>query len=68
MKEKGWRVNKENPKKIKKYRVKTVEGSMIAKIAERILIGRLYPTGFRFATSDWQYVTHWMELKSGENP
>lgn len=47
---------------LKKYEVKTVEGSMATENRERILLGKTYPAGFRFMVGDWQRVTHWREL------
>ncbi len=48
---------------MKKYKVKTIEGSMKTTEEERVLLGKMYPTGFRFMTGDWQKVTHWKEIE-----
>jgi hypothetical protein len=50
------------PVKSGKYTVKTVEGSISPHEHERVILGRLYPTGFRFLVGDWQRVTHWLEV------
>jgi len=50
---------------LKKYKVKTVEGSVEAKNEERVILGKMYPTGFRFMTGDWQRVTHWSPSPPG---
>jgi hypothetical protein len=42
-----------------RYHVKMQVGSISTKETETVVLGRLYPTGFRFMTGDWQRVTHW---------
>ena len=43
----------------KMYKVKTIEGSISPKSFERVVLGRMTNTGFRFQTGDWVTVTHW---------
>ena len=50
------------PEKNGKYTVKTVEGSISPSEHERVVLGRVYPTGFRFLVGDWTCVTHWLEV------
>jgi len=45
--------------KVMKYNVRTIEGSFQPKEGEGVVLGKLYPTGFRFITGDWFHVTHW---------
>jgi hypothetical protein len=47
---------------IKRFMCKVRCGSISTEIVEMALIGKHYPTGFRFSTSDWEYVTHWKEF------
>jgi len=48
-------------KTLKKYRVKVLTGSMCVSESERIVLGRMSSTGFRWMVGDWQKVTHWKE-------
>ena len=45
---------------LRKYKVRTVEGSIAPKKYERIILGRMTKTGFRFNSGDWATVTHWL--------
>lgn len=49
----------------KRYRVKTREGSISPHENERVTLGRMTPTGFRFnaGNCDWVTVTHWKEFE-----
>ena len=47
---------------MKKYKVKILEGSMQVKEIETTILGKMYPSGFRFMSGDWQRVTHWADL------
>lgn len=42
-----------------RYHVKMLVGSMTIEEVETIILGRMYPTGFRFMAGDWRRVTHW---------
>jgi hypothetical protein len=48
-------------KVLKRYHVKMVVGSISTSIVETVVLGKLYATGFRFNSGDWQRVTHWKE-------
>lgn len=47
-----------------KYRVKLNVGSISVKTLETEVLGKMYPSGFRFMTGDWQTVTHWWKNDS----
>ena len=52
---------------LKKYRVKMEVGSIKTKTVEKTVLGKMYPSQFRFMTSDWERVTHWQELPENNN-
>ena len=45
-----------------KFKVKILVGSVKTKEIESIILGKNYPTGFRFIVGDWQRVTHWQPI------
>ncbi len=45
-----------------KFRVKAMVGSMQPKEQELTVMGKTYPSGFRFSVGDWTRVTHWKPL------
>lgn len=49
-------------KKFEKFHVKMQVGSMTTKEVESVILGKLYATGFRFMSGDWQRVTHWKKF------
>ena len=49
---------------MKKYHVKIQDGSVEPKEIEKVVLGKMYPSQFRFMTSDWERVTHWKEFDS----
>ncbi len=48
----------------KKYKVKMQVGSIQPKEVITIVLGKMYPSQFRFMTGDWERVTHWTPLHS----
>ena len=59
-------VNKQLPDRfegVKRFRVKIEAGSIQKQSFETVIMGRWYPSGFRFSVSDWQKVTHWCSLE-----
>jgi len=45
-----------------KFKVKILVGSISTREIESVILGKNYPTGFRFIVGDWQRVTHWQPL------
>lgn len=48
---------------LKKYHVRIEVGSIDVKEVETVMLGKMYPSQFRFMEGDWQRVTHWKEFK-----
>jgi hypothetical protein len=46
---------------LKKYCVLVEKGSIKKSVCEEVILGKTYPTGFRFLVGDWKRVTHWKE-------
>jgi hypothetical protein len=51
---------------IKRFKVKMIIGSMKRKEVERIILGRWYPSGFRFYEGDWEKIIAWKDFEGGE--
>ena len=47
--------------KLTKYKVKVEQGSISPKTVETHMLGKMYPSQFRFMSGDWERVTHWQE-------
>jgi len=46
---------------LNKYKVRILKGSMQPQLIEKVVLGGMRATGFRFLVGDWQTVTHWQE-------